>query len=345
MNDEKLNDIKRLDAKTALALLDEPDIAHAALTLPRDGARDPRLVYLASRVSPRSQTTMKGCFERIARAIGVESAEQIPWTEIDYAQSSAIRGRLIKLYRPATVEVTMVALRGVRKTAWRMGLISHEAYARSTSWEPIKGSRLPAGRSLTDAELRALGVFTTTLPGIYGAFVRATFAVLFGAGLRATELCSLQLGAFMRAERTLRFIRKGNKEAIIPLAKPEARIVDVWLAWRKKTAIPLPWLFLRVSMRDGITRDGMMSVKALEHLCLDVAKACGIERFSPHDCRRTFATRMLDAGVDLITVQRLMGHASPDTTAQYDRRDAAADAERRDAVEIWREEWFVEGPQ
>ncbi len=46
-----------------------------------------------------------------------------------------------------------------------------------------------------------------------------------------------------------------------------------------------------------------------------------VKSFTPHDLRRTFAREMLDAGVDLVTVQKLMGHASPVTTSRYDRRD------------------------
>ena len=65
-----------------------------------------------------------------------------------------------------------------------------------------------------------------------------------------------------------------------------------------------------------------MTPQAVYFILSQRAEQAGVKAFSPHDLRRTFAGDLLDAGADLSTVQKLMGHASSNTTAGYDRRDA-----------------------
>jgi integrase len=63
-----------------------------------------------------------------------------------------------------------------------------------------------------------------------------------------------------------------------------------------------------------------ITAEAVADVCKRRGRQAGLDPFSAHDLRRTCATRLLDAGVDLRTVQEILGHASPETTARYDLR-------------------------
>lgn len=106
-------------------------------------------------------------------------------------------------------------------------------------------------------------------------------------------------------------------------------LIEQWLDVRGRKPNPL---LLPISKSKRILPRRFTSQAVLYLLQKRATLAC-VEPFSPHDCRRTFISELLDAGVDLITVQKLAGHESPLTTAKYDRRGEAAKRNAAAAVD------------
>lgn len=311
--------------------------SNSALTLGSTRVdRDPVEVFVRGFASRKSQKTMREAVSRIKKVAALPP-DFSGWQFLDAAHTSEIRFRLINQYSPRTVGVSLAALKGVLRAAWRLKLMSTDAFMRAIDWGKGVGKRLQAGRSLSPEELTTLIEFCDAQEEAFGVFLRAVFALLFGAGLRANEICDLSRRAYSAESRSLRFLRKGNKEQILPLGVAEALAIEDWI--RARRLLTSPWLFVRVyptekSRRRRLT--GKLNVKQLEYLCEIVARDAELKPFSPHDGRRTFATTLLRKGVDLRTVQQLMGHASPDTTALYDKRGEAELAEIRRNVSVWR---------
>lgn len=332
-----LENTQKDESLRVLSSLSVDHVDNEAIELLADPVQDPVAAYLDGLKSPRSRTTMDDALRRAARAAGLPEAFSA-WWRLRPDQFTSLRRRLGETHRPATVSLSLVALRGVLKTSWRMGLITHEQFARATDWgKTLRGSRLPAGRHIPDEERTKIVAYVDSIEGAYGALVRGCFAMMLGGALRAFEVCGLVVEAYDPAARAVRFVGKGDKEDVVPLQSEDAaKDVDAWLATRSAMSTTLPWMFLRAK-RARAARGEMLSVKWLEHMCLSVANGADVPRFSPHDCRRTVATGLLESGIDLATVQRILRHESPDTTARYDRRQALVDAARiRAAPSIYR---------
>jgi integrase/recombinase XerD len=295
---------------------------------------DPVAVYLEGRKSPRSKRAMRQALERVARVTNLPFA-LIRWEQLEYVHTDAIRARLMAQYGPKTVSNTLVAVRGVLRTCWRLGLMSHEALALATDWDAVQASRLPKGREISPDELTKLSMYCRAQREAYSTFLGATFALLVGAGLRSSEVCNLPISSYVPGETRVRLIGKGDKEGWGVFGLTEKYALQDWLIVRKTLDIHGNWLLARVHRNGGLAESERLTTSALNHLCTDVAEAAGVAHFTPHDCRRTYCTRLLAAGMDLARVQRLMRHESPKTTALYDRRESDADAAARQEVKLW----------
>ena len=120
---------------------------------------------------------------------------------------------------------------------------------------------------------------------------------------------------------------KGNKQREVFLPAGGVAHLKRWLALRGTAPGPL---FVRVN-KGGRIDGGALSGTSVANILARRAAAAGIASASPHDLRRSHVSHLLEAGVDIATVQKLVGHASVTTTSRYDRRGAEA---RRRAVEL-----------
>jgi integrase/recombinase XerD len=138
---------------------------------------------------------------------------------------------------------------------------------------------------------------------------RTLLAILYGSGLRVSEAARLKV-ADIDSARNVLWVRSGkgrkDRQALLP---PKLREL-LRCYWRSRR--PTGWLF------PGVRSGQPISVKAIFTACRNAARAAGIAKpVHPHSLRHAFATHLLEAGVDLRTIQILLGHANLETTARY----------------------------
>jgi len=142
----------------------------------------------------------------------------------------------------------------------------------------------------------------------------ALLELLYGSGLRATELVSLTLAAVPRDAPFLTITGKGGQQRMVPVSGRARQALSRWLALR-----PSGGKFLFPSRGKHLTRIRLFQ------LLKELAVRAGIDRakVSPHVLRHAFATHLLEGGADLRVLQTLLGHADIATTQIYTHVDAA----------------------
>ncbi len=300
-------------------------VAAAPLQPALNGRLDtnPAAVYLSS-LSPGSKRTMRQALDTIAQIVAgdeLATAADVPWRQLRFQHTAAIRAALADRYAHSTANKMLSALRGVLKASWQLGQMSAEDYQAAAAVGNVRGETLPAGRMLIAGELGQL--LATCSGDQVGIRDRAIITVLYVCGVRRAELVQLDLADYQND--VLKVKGKRNKQRLVPMATSATPALAAWLAARGSRAGPL---FVGLGNRNV---GGRLSTQAIYEMLRRRARQAGIEHLSPHDFRRTFVSDLLDAeGVDIVTVQKLAGHASVETTARYDRR---GEETKRRAVE------------
>ena len=259
-----------------------PEPGLVRLSSPPPADRHPVAVYLAS-LAPGSRRTMRHALDVVANMIAAGStAMALPWQRVGYQHTAAVRARLAEAYAPTTANKMLAALKGVIRQAFALGSIDGERFARIVAVRSIKGTRVPKGRAISQVELKDLfAVCDTKTAG--GARDAALLGVAYGAGLRRSEVVGLDLADYDRRTGVLVVRGKGNKERTVYVTNASRNALETWLALRGDEAGPI---FQPVNKADRILARRMTD-QAVYMLLGRLAEKAKVERFAPHDLRRS----------------------------------------------------------
>jgi integrase/recombinase XerD len=207
----------------------------------------------------------------------------------------------------------LVSVRRLMRFAEEQGRIGADPMEGLQS--PRQPRKLP--RILKPEETLALIDAARSEPGPLGLRDAAMLELIYGAGLRVTELVELPLSAIDRRGRLLRVVGKGRKERVVPMGDLAAEAIEVYLSEAR------PVLLGDHADREHATfltrRGRAMTRQNFFARLRRHAKAAGIpaDRVSPHVLRHGFATDLLEGGADLRAIQSMLGHADLSTTEIY----------------------------
>ncbi|CND36378.1 site-specific tyrosine recombinase XerC [Yersinia pseudotuberculosis] len=248
---------------------------------------------------------------------GAEAADY-SWEQLNYAAVAKVRAALLDDgYAVSSVNMALSALRGVAQTAFNLNCMNAETLARVRSVKRVSGDIQRKGRALDKSEIRALIQAAKQHPlSVRRSRDTAIVLILCGTGLRAGELVKLERRDYDNSILTVRQ-GKGRKYREIHVADAVDKAIRAWL---KVSAGETDSALFKRIQRNGKAANQALTTTGLTGILMELQHTSGIVRFTPHDMRRTFITRLLEQGVDINTVRQLAGHRDISTTTRYDCR-------------------------
>jgi site-specific recombinase XerD len=275
---------------------------------------------------------MQGVLEHVAE-IGGLTITTMDWGSLRYEQVVLIKTKLTENGKaPATVNKILAAIKGVSRECWRMGLMDIDAFMRIKDVARVTGESAQAGRALSIGEIDAL--FRATMKDETPAGTRdcAILSCLYAGGLRRSECSALKIADLedKDEEVILSVYGKRNKPRKVFLSNGAANWLRAYLGIRGQAEGRLFWS----ARKDGQLTGQGMTDQSVYCIVDKRARQAGLTEISPHDLRRTLTGDLMDKGVDVLVVQRTLGHSDPKTTARYDRRSERAQAAAATTIHV-----------
>ena len=278
--------------------------------------------------SPHTLRSYRGDLEQFHEYLSPPGAPEVQLRDIDHRMIREFLGHLHDRHlQKRSMARKLASLRSLFKFCSREGMVKdNPARLVATPKLPI---RIPAVLSAEEMnaflDRMASGEGTRPPrsskygrePGLLLQRDRAILELLYGSGLRVSELTGLDLADVDRKEQMVRVLGKGNKERIIPYgSKAEQALI---------TYEPLRAKILREAGGRGqhqavfLNRDGRrLGVRSVGRIVKKYVRLVNINwELHPHSLRHAFATHLLADGADLRAIQELLGHASLSTTQRY----------------------------
>jgi integrase/recombinase XerC len=258
------------------------------------------------RASPHTQRAYVSDLLQLARFLEERG------TGLDAATRDDLRAFLASRFSansPATLARKQASLRAFYEHRVRMGHIADSPARRLVF--PRRRVSLPNVVSVDDCFALLEAPSERTAAGLRD---RAALELLYGAGLRVSELVGLDLADLQHD--CVRVLGKGSKQRMVPLVAKARAAVERYLARRHELRPRSDALFLN-------RRGGRLTARSVARQLDRYALIAGARRHvHPHALRHSFATHLLDMGADLRGIQELLGHASLSTTQMYSHVDA-----------------------
>jgi len=250
------------------------------------------------------------------RADLLEAARLVAPLALDMADSDDLRAYLAHLARAGLAPRSAARKLSALRQFYRFLVLERVRADDPTAVldAPRLGRPLPKVLSQDDAT--ALLAAARRRTDAEGARLICLLELLYGSGLRVSELVTLPLAAVRGEQRFLIVRGKGDKERLVPLSQPARTALDAYLALRAAFLKPQAASRFLFPSRGGtghLTRERCAQV--LKQLALEAG--LDPKRLSPHVLRHAFASHLLERGADLRSVQEMLGHADIATTQIY----------------------------
>ena len=216
-----------------------------------------------------------------------------------------------KKYKSTTISRKISALRTFYAFLYDKNIVDKNVFEYITL--PKKEKRLPKYLSNDDIDEIFKIIDISTPLGIRN---RLILELLYGSGLRVSELCNIKLSDIDFSNKSIRIIGKGKKERIVYYWEPCKRIIDLYLnGTRDEILGKNKNEYLIIGNKKS---NKSLSVRSVELILNNIIESTSLnKKASPHTLRHTFATHLLNDGCDILIVKELLGHSSLDTTGIY----------------------------